>query len=57
MSHFSMKNQKAMATNFSYAYGRRFASTEYWENVHDQIESDETDAEGDWADMMYNERG
>ena len=33
MKHFSMENQKVMALDILYPFGRRFAKTEYWENV------------------------
>ena len=33
MKHFSMANQKAMALDITYPFGRRFAKAEYWENV------------------------
>ena len=33
MKHFSMENQKAMALDILYSFGRRFAKAEYWENV------------------------
>ena len=34
MKHFSMANQKAMALDITYPFGRRFAKAEYWENVY-----------------------
>lgn len=36
MKHFSMKNQKAMALDITYPFGRRFAKTSYWEAVKEE---------------------
>lgn len=33
MKHFSIENQKAMALDITYPFGRRFATIEYWEAV------------------------
>ena len=33
MKHFSMVNQKAMALDITYSFGRRFAKAAYWEAV------------------------
>lgn len=35
MKHFSMENQKAMALDITYPFGRRFAKAAYWEAVEE----------------------
>lgn len=35
MKHFSMENQKAMALDITYPFGRRFAKAVYWETVEE----------------------
>lgn len=52
MKHFSMMNQKAMAADITYPFGRRFASREYWENANQEKDSHVYD-EYDYADSQY----
>ena len=39
MKHFSMENQKAMALDITYPFGRRFAKAEYWEAAKEAAEA------------------
>ena len=47
MKHFSMENQKAMALDILYPFGRRFAKAEYWEAVKEDtmLEAAQEEAE------------
>ena len=48
MKHFSMANQKAMALDITYPFGRRFAKAEYWETVEENariVEAAKADAD------------
>lgn len=53
MKHFSMANQKAMALDITYPFGRRFAKAEYWEAVKEDamFEEAQTEAEA-YEDYM-----
>ena len=53
MKHFSMKNQKAMALDITYPFGRRFAKTAYWEAVKEDAIFKEEQAEAEaYEDFM-----
>lgn len=45
MKHFSMENQKAMALDILYPFGRRFAKAAYWESVKEDAMFEAAQAE------------
>ena len=53
MKHFSMANQKAMALDITYPFGRRFAKAEYWEAVKEDAMFEAAQAEAEaYEDYM-----
>ena len=53
MKHFSMKNQKAMALDITYPFGRRFAKTAYWEAAKEDAMFEAAQAEAEaYEDYM-----
>ena len=53
MKHFSMENQKAMALDITYPFGRRFAKAAYWEAVKEDAMFEEAQAEAEaYEDFM-----
>ena len=47
MKHFSMANQRAMALDITYPFGRRFAKAEYWEAAKENAMFEATQAEAE----------
>lgn len=47
MKHFSMENQKAIALDITYPFGRRFAKAAYWEAVKEAMLFEEAQAEAE----------
>lgn len=47
MKHFSMANQKVMALDITYPFGRRFAKATYWEAVKEDAMFEEAQAEAE----------
>lgn len=53
MKHFSMANQKAMALDITYSFGRRFAKAAYWEAVKEDAMFEAAQAEAEaYEDYM-----
>lgn len=53
MKHFSMANQKAMALDITYPFGRRFAKAEYWEAAKEDAMFEAAQAEAEaYEDYM-----
>lgn len=50
MKHFNMENQKAMALDITYPFGRRFAKAEYWEAAKENAMFEAAQAEAEAYD-------
>ena len=53
MKHFSMANQKVMALDITYPFGRRFAKAAYWEAAKEDAMFEAAQAEAEaYEDYM-----
>ena len=53
MKYFSMNNQKAMALDITYPFGRRFAKAAYWEAAKEAAVFEAAQAEAEaYEDYM-----
>lgn len=49
----TIKAQKNIALDYTYAYGRRFATSDYWEGMRERIKEEKYWAEiQEWNDLF-----